>query len=85
MRHKRAGYKLKRNIASRRALFKGLVNQAGAAVLVAAASTGGFVLSGLDLAAVLPYRWLRVVCGVNQTAPRLFTVTRKISRSDPLA
>src|SRR5437588_1908912 len=45
------------------ALFKGLVNQAGAVLLVVAASTGGFVLSGVDLAAVLPYRWLRVVCG----------------------
>ena len=58
--------------------YVGLTNQAGTAILVAAASTGSFAFSGNELGAALPYKYIRVVCGATQTTTaRLFTLKRK--------
>lgn len=58
--------------------YVGLVNQAGTAILVTGATTGGFAFSGNELGAALPYKYIRVVSGATQTVTdRLFTLKRK--------
>lgn len=55
----------------------GVVNGAGTAVLVLAASTGAVNVSSNDMGAVLGYPYMRVVCGASQGAERTFKLTRK--------
>jgi hypothetical protein len=62
-----------------------LVNQAGAAILVTAASVGGFAISSNEMGAALGYAFIRVVSSVNQGAERVFYLTRKVSGVDPTA
>jgi len=58
--------------------FFGLVNQAGTAILVLAASTGSVAVSSNEMGACLGYKYVRVVCGATQTSTaRLFTLKRK--------
>jgi hypothetical protein len=57
--------------------FFGLTNQAGTAILVLASGTGAVAISGNELGACLPYKYLRVVSGGAQGAQRLFTLKRK--------
>lgn len=57
---------------------RGLVNQAGTAILVLAASTGAYAVSSNEMGACLGYKYIRVVCGASQGAQRLFKVTRKV-------
>lgn len=54
-----------------------LVNQAGTAILVTASSTGAFAISGNEMGACLPYKYIRVVSSVNQGAARSITLKRK--------
>jgi hypothetical protein len=63
----------------------GLKDTGGNALLSYAASTGGFACSADDLAPVLGYAYLRLVCGASQGADRTFTVCRTLVRTDPLA
>lgn len=56
--------------------YFGLTNQAGTAVLVLASGTGGVAISGNEMGACLPYKYLRVVVAA-QGAPRSFTLKRK--------
>lgn len=63
----------------------GLVNQAGTAILVLAASTGAFAVSSLEMGALLGYSHMRVVCGAAQGADRTFKLAKKLVRVDPLA
>jgi hypothetical protein len=57
--------------------YFGLVNQAGTAILALAASTGAVAISGNELGACLPYKYIRVVCGASQGSARSFTLKRK--------
>lgn len=61
----------------------GVVNGAGTAVLVIAASTGGFNVSSNDMGAVLGYGYIRLVCGASQGADRTFKLTRKAVQTVP--
>jgi hypothetical protein len=65
----------------------GLVNGAGTAVLALASGSGGVNVSGVDLAALLGYPFMRVVLGAAQGAAQgadvTFWLERKMTGHEP--
>lgn len=65
--------------------FVGLVDKAGAALMVIPSSAGGYAVDGNAMGGALPYKFIRPKCGTAQTNGATITITRRITRTDPLA
>lgn len=65
--------------------FYPIVDKAGAATLVFASSAGAYAVDGNALGGALPYKYIRPKYGTAQTTGGTLIISRRITRTDPLA